>query len=45
MADELTMYQDRIRKVRHEGEWWFSVVDVWLRYSPTAHLLGSTGAC
>jgi DNA-damage-inducible protein D len=28
MADELAVFQDRIRKVMHEGEWWFSVVDV-----------------
>jgi hypothetical protein len=28
MADELAMYQDRIRKVWHEVEWWFSVVGV-----------------
>ena len=27
MADELAMYQDRIRKVWHEGEWWFSAID------------------
>lgn len=28
MADELAVFQDRIRKVWHEGQWWFSVVDV-----------------
>ena len=28
MADELAVFQDRIRKVWHDGEWWFSVVDV-----------------
>ena len=28
MADELAVFQDRIRRVWHKGEWWFSVVDV-----------------
>jgi DNA-damage-inducible protein D len=28
MANELTVFQDRIRKVWHANEWWFSVVDV-----------------
>lgn len=28
MADELTIYQDRIRRVWLDGDWWFSVVDV-----------------
>jgi hypothetical protein len=28
MADELAIYQDRIRRVWLDGEWWFSVVDV-----------------
>ncbi len=28
MADELAVFQDRIRKVWNKGEWWFSVVDV-----------------
>jgi DNA-damage-inducible protein D len=28
MANELAVFQDRIRRVWHEGEWWFSVVDV-----------------
>ena len=28
MADELAVFRDRIRKVWHAGDWWFSVVDV-----------------
>jgi hypothetical protein len=28
MADELVVFQDRIRKVWHDEQWWFSVVDV-----------------
>ena len=28
MANELEVFQDRIRKVWHENEWWFSVTDV-----------------
>jgi DNA-damage-inducible protein D len=28
MANELAVFQDRIRRIWHQGEWWFSVVDV-----------------
>jgi DNA-damage-inducible protein D len=28
MADELAVFQDRIRRIWHQDEWWFSVTDV-----------------
>ena len=32
MADELAVFQDRIRKVWYQNEWWFSASSMLLRY-------------